>query len=121
MLWYEKNGYPELALSITNYIVGYILFNHTVPLSARSLFIIYLRVVQPDFFKSLNDDLKLVDENGKIHKRKVKKAFNAVQDLPDWKQIGVKKINFSDIDTSSKTRFAYTFLLSLFESTLQHD
>ena len=44
MAWYAENGHKEIALAVPSYIVGYSLFNYSLPLPVKDLFHIFMRV-----------------------------------------------------------------------------
>lgn len=56
MDWYYANGHEEFALAIPSYIIGYSLFNYSMPPPMRDLFNLYYQILVPEYFKSLGID-----------------------------------------------------------------
>jgi hypothetical protein len=52
--WYEANGHENVALAVSGYIVGLMLFTYSLPKADRELLTLYYKIFEPDYFKSLN-------------------------------------------------------------------
>lgn len=111
--WYANNGYPEVALDIPTYIVGYILYNYAPLLPVRELLHLYYEIVEAGFFKDLgykqtyyNPSTQQLDANA------IKIEIQNIQNE--------NKTRFSEfqVDTSvlkfdSIHEFAYSFMILL--------
>jgi hypothetical protein len=53
MDWFIDNGHPEVALSISGYIVGFSLFNYALPKPCRELFLLYFQITEREYFQAL--------------------------------------------------------------------
>lgn len=60
--FYESNGYNAIVQSIYNYIVGYCLFNYSLPTPDKSLLHLYYLVNEHHYFKDLGFTYELVEE-----------------------------------------------------------
>lgn len=51
--WYKENKYPDIALAIVNYIIGYGLFNFGLNRQSHQLFHLLYQVTNPEYFAAL--------------------------------------------------------------------
>ena len=111
MDWYYQNDHIEFALSIPSYIVGYSLFNYSMPAPMRDLFNLYYQIMEYDFFNNLGINgkyrsLKGVNVNGV--KKEIKSiATNHNREYPNIK-IDLKQISFNDM-----CEFCRTYLIMI--------
>ena len=108
MDWYYQNNHIEYALSIPSYIVGYSLFNYSMPAPMRDLFNLYYQIMEHDFFNDLGIIGQYRSEKG-INVNTIKKEIKSIisnhsHEYPNMK-IDLKKINFKDL-----CEFCRTFL-----------
>ncbi|HHB79320.1 MAG TPA: hypothetical protein ENK85_08820 [Saprospiraceae bacterium] len=77
MDWYVDHGHEEYAISIVDFIVGYLLFNFIVPPPCKALFLLYYRIREPQFFKELGYN-EPVFFDGKLASSTIKKEIKKV-------------------------------------------
>ena len=113
MDWYYQNGHDAFALSIPSYIVGYSLFNYSMPAPMRDLFNLYYQIMQSKYFNALEinggyrSKLKMVDS-------KIKKSIKSIiaghtEEYPQL-EVDIRKLSFQD-----SSQFAKSFLLMVQE------
>lgn len=79
MDWFLKNDYQQIALAIPGYIIGYCLFNFTLPQPDRELFHLYYEITEPQYFKNLGYSNNYYDlTTQKMNKTAIK---NGIQDI----------------------------------------
>ncbi len=106
MDWYYQNGHTEFALAIPSYIVGYSLFNYSMPAPMRDLFNLFYQIMQYSFF----NDLKI---NGQYRsnegvnivgiKREIKSILSSHKEEYPFMKINSKKISFHDMCEFNRT------------------
>lgn len=80
MDWYNENGYPEIALAILGYIVGYCMFNYAIPKPDRALFDLYYKIVEPKFYKSLGFNVAYYNsDDQRFNTKTIRKAFEQIK------------------------------------------
>lgn len=75
--WYYHNNHMEFAQSITDFIVGYTLFNNTLPKPDRELFHLFYRVSNQSLFEELGFTEKFVI-NGKPNEIQIKESLQEI-------------------------------------------
>ncbi|MFT6337504.1 MAG: hypothetical protein ACJATI_004268 [Halioglobus sp.] len=108
MDWYYQNGHDEFALSIPSYIVGYSLFNYSMPAPMRNLFNLYYQIMQSKYFSALGIEgkyrskEKMVDSKIKKEIKNIISSHNA-----EYPQLGadIRMLHFQD-----NCQFAKSFL-----------
>lgn len=106
MDWYYENDHHEFALSIPSYIVGYSLFNYSMPAPMRDLFNLFYQVTQYDFFINLGIDGGYF-KNEKVSVSKIKKEIKSIlekheDEYPKMKS-DLRILNFSNMCLLSKS------------------
>jgi hypothetical protein len=108
MDWYYQNGHDEFALSIPSYIVGYSLFNYSMPAPMRDLFNLYYQIMQEKYFTSLGIKgeylVKKKILNSKV-KKEIKSIISSHNDQYSELEVDVRKLEFQD-----SSQFAKSFL-----------
>lgn len=108
MDWYYQNGHDEFALSIPSYIVGYSLFNYSMPAPMRDLFNLYYQIMQEKYFTSLGIKGGYVEKkkilNSKV-KKEIKSIISSHNDQYSELEVDVRKLEFKD-----SSQFAKSFL-----------
>lgn len=99
MDWYYQNGHTSFALAIPSYIVGYSLFNYSMPAPMRDLFNLFYQIMEYDYFNSLGIIGKYRNEKG-ITPSKIKKEIKSIisahkDEYPEMK-VDLRKIRFND-------------------------
>lgn len=79
MDWYAENGHHEIALAVPGYIVGYCLFNYSVPKPDRELFQLFYQIIEAEYFRALGFSLSYI-ENNKLNKRAIKRTIEHIED-----------------------------------------
>lgn len=113
MDWYAENEYPEVALSIPGYIVGYCMFQYAIPLPTRDLFYLYYRIAEHDFFRAMGHQPALYDSvKNQLDKRKIKRA---IQEIVRKHQSKYPKFDprVSTLKFNSLIDFARSYLLMI--------
>lgn len=75
MDWYQDNGYPRVARAIPGYIVGYALFNYSVPPPAKDLLELYYRVSEDAYFRKLGYRQQFLSNDGRPARRAIRAAI----------------------------------------------
>jgi len=106
MDWYYQNGHTAYALSIPSYIVGYSLFNYSMPAPMRDLFNLFYQIMEYSFFIDLGIQGQYRTEKG-VNISGVKKEIKSIlsthsEEYPDMK-IDLKKISFIDMCEFNRT------------------
>jgi len=109
--WYMQNHYGTVAEAIPSYIVGYCLFNYSIPLPIKKLFILYYQIFENDYFTKLGFPI-IYWQNFHINKAKVKSAIFSIEnsvkaEFPNFKP-DVKKLVFS-----TPAHFGKSFMLMI--------
>lgn len=107
MNWYLDNGYPEIALSIPEYIVSHCLFYYTLPLPDKALFHLFLNVVEADYFRSIG--IPALRNGEKPDKKGIRNAIEFVEENFE-EQYPKLKIDHSVLNYDSLPQFARSFL-----------
>lgn len=108
--WYLAHGYEEVALAIPGYIVGFCLFNYSLPLPDRELFELYFQIVEADYFQGLGFELDYYNPaTKKFNPKAIRRAIDCVvaenkEQYPDLKP-ALRLLNFDSLPV-----FAYSFL-----------
>ena len=106
MDWYYQNGHLEFAKAIPSYIVGYSLFNYSMPIPMRDLFHLYYQITEQDFFNDLGIETKYRAAsvlNASRIKKEIKNIIsNHDKEYPNMK-IDSRKLSFNDVCSFSKS------------------
>ena len=108
MDWYYQNGHDEFALSIPSYIVGYSLFNYSMPAPMRDLFNLYYQIMQHQYFKMLGIDGQYISKLKRVDskiKREIKNIISVHEDEYPELEANFKMLHFQD-----SCQFANSFL-----------
>jgi len=106
MDWYYQNGHTEIALAIPSYIVGYSLFNYSMPAPMRDLFNLFYQVMEYSFFAQLGiDGTYRTDEGVNISgiKKSVKSILANHSDEYPHMKVSTRKISFQDMCEFNRT------------------
>ncbi len=99
MDWYYQNGHDEFALSIPSYIVGYSLFNYSMPAPMRDLFNLYYQIMQHNYFKMLGINGQYISKSKRVDskiKREIKNIISVHEDEYPELEANFKMLNFQD-------------------------
>jgi len=77
MDWYYANKHDDFARCIPSYIVGYALYNYSMPAPMRDLFNLYYQITDYDFFANLGIDGKYLSGNN-FDKSKIIKEIRSI-------------------------------------------
>lgn len=111
MDWYYHNDHDAFARAIPSYIVGYSLFNYSMPRPMRDLFNLYFQVTQSDYYNSLGIKKGYMSKN-KMIVSKIKKGIKNIllkhnEEYP-LLEIDTKSLMFQDV-----CMFSRSYLLSI--------
>lgn len=76
--WYLENQFPEIALAICDYLVGYCFFNYALPEPDRDLFRLYYRIREEAYFVHLGLPPRYVNK-GQLDKKAIRKALEGIE------------------------------------------
>jgi len=99
MDWYYQNGHDEFALSIPSYIVGYSLFNYSMPAPMRDLFNLYYQIMQYKYFKILGINGQYISKSKMVIskiKREIKNIISVHEDEYPELEANFKMLHFQD-------------------------
>jgi len=109
--WYINNNHYQIAQAIPGYIVGYSLFNYSLPVPIKTLLHLYYRVVEQDYFKELGYSKVLV-KNDKPLKSKIISEVNAI--VSSFKnEYGKLDLNTGGLKFISILDFSLSYLLMI--------
>ena len=111
MDWYLDNKYPEVALAIPGYIVGFCLFNYAIPKPDWDLFLLFFQITESAYFKQLGFPFSYYNKQTQtFRKREILKAIRHIVEVntPTYPKLNPKT---RMLDFSSFPVFAKTFLL----------
>ena len=108
MDWYVQNNHHVIALSIPGFIVGYCLFNYAVPQPVRSLFTLYYRIRQAEYFDQLGYAWEVYhNDKRRLNRKAIVSEIKSICDrykesYPDLDP-NTRILSFDDILAFSKT------------------
>ena len=104
--WYYHNEYDAFAYAIPSYIVGYSLFNYSMPKPMRDLFNLFFQVTQAEYFSDLGIKRGYMSKN-KMSASKIKKEIKNILLKHDEEypllNIDMKSLVFKDVCMFSKS------------------
>ncbi|MEM9545524.1 MAG: hypothetical protein AAGA77_06100 [Bacteroidota bacterium] len=106
MDWYYQNGHTEFALAIPSYIVGYSLFNYSMPAPMRDLFNLFYQIMEYSFFAQLGINGTYRTHN-EVNVSKIKKAIKSIlsehdDEYPHMK-VSTRNLSFEDMCEFNRT------------------
>jgi len=106
--WYIDNNYPDIALNILEYILGYSLFSYGLNTSVRKMLGLMIKMINNDFISEINSDSNLLI-NDVPNKDAIVKEFNeyTALDKTDYPEL---VIDFEKIKFDTKYNFVKTTL-----------
>jgi len=112
MDWYLENGHKSIALAIPSYIVGYSLYNYSMPAPLRAFLQLFYRVVEYPFFEALGFQDNFVDKDTNLNKQRIKAALKQVTKIyaDDYEEVDPK---YKNIDYTNVFSFARSYMLLL--------
>lgn len=111
--WYRNNGYDAVALAISGYIVGYLLFIYAIPKPDKDFFHLYYQIVYNRYFTDLGFKLDYVNPKKQILDEKaIKRAIRETVEVHQKKYPKLKP-NLALLSFDSKVNFAHTYLLMI--------
>ncbi len=109
--WYINNEHLKIAQAIPGYIVGYSLFNYSLPVPIKTLLHLYYRVVEQDFFQELGYT-KIFVKNDKPSKSKIVSEINTI--VNSFKsEYGKLQLNTGLLKFSTVLDFSLSYLLMI--------
>lgn len=110
MDWYENNNYSDVALAVPGYIMGYSMFNFSVPEPDIALLHLYFEITNQKFFNDLGFNMSFVDPDGKLNKRQIKSALEKIETLHTDRYLPWK-FPFQELKLDSMLTFSRSFLM----------
>jgi len=109
--WYLNNDHLKIAQAIPGYIVGYSLFNYSLPVPIKALLHLYYRVVEQEYFTNLGFAETFVNKD-KPKKSKIILEINSI--LNSFKsEFGKMDVKTNLLKFDSVLDFSYSYLLML--------
>ena len=108
MDWYLDNGYPNVAMAIPGYIVGYCLFNYAIPKPDHDLFHLYYQITQAEYFRDLGFSVPFRDGD-RLNKRAIRKAIEEIVE-ENGRNFSRLHPSYSSLQYESLPSFAKSFL-----------
>ena len=111
--WYEQNGHQNVALAVSGYIVGHTLFTYALPKADREFLAFYYKILEPDFFKSLNYTPQYWNaQTGVFDQKTIKTALKAIADshLDKFPKLAP---DTAILDFKTPSKFAASYLMML--------
>ncbi len=108
--WYIQNGYKDVAMTVCSYVVGYLLFNYTVPKPAFQLFNLYYRIIECDYFQRLGFTELYNSADDRFEQNRIK---SILKEIESSNRDEYPKLNF-ELDTlnfNNPVEFARSFVL----------
>ncbi len=111
MAWYFANGKEEIVVSIGRYIVGYLMYNFSLPTLDREMLHLYLKVMEHSFFTLFEPDISFVKKN-KINKKSI---LNEVSQIIKRHKEIYKEIVFDldSVDFKNLAVFSQSYLTAV--------
>ena len=78
--YYRDQGYPEVALAVPGYIVGYSLFNYALPQPDCDLLQLYYRITEDRYFRDLGFEQAFLNERGKPQRQVIRRTVSQIAD-----------------------------------------
>jgi hypothetical protein len=106
MHWYYQNGHTEFALAIPSYIVGYSLFNFSMPSPMRDLFNLFYQIMQYPYFSALGISGNYRSDQGvKIPaiKKEIKSILATHKKEYPYMKINIQELSFQDMCEFNRT------------------
>ena len=111
--WYEQNGHQNVALAVSGYIVGHTLFTYALPKADREFLAFYYKILEPDFFKSLNYTPQYLNaQTGVFDQKAIKIALKTIADnhLDKFPKLAP---DTAILDFKTPSKFAASYLMML--------
>ena len=108
MDWYAENNFPEVALAIPGYIVGFCLFNYAVPKPDWDLFLLYYKITESAYFNKLGFSNSYYDPETKVFDKKaigraIRHIVDSQADTYPKLQAQTGSLDFSDLPAFAKS------------------
>jgi hypothetical protein len=111
--WYKENKYPDIALAIVNYIIGYCLFNFGLNRQTRQLFHLVYQVTNPEYFAALGVRPVYYDPAAKkLEKGEIREAVGRII-KSGTDQFPNLKFNCGNLDFNDHLGFCESYLLEI--------
>lgn len=111
MDWYYQNKHDNFARAIPSYIIGYSLFNYSMPSPMRDFFNLYYQISQSEYFKNLGFTDNFI-KGEKLNSSNIKKEIKAI--------LNAHSDNYPELTANSKLLlfenecvFAKTYLIMI--------
>ena len=109
MDWFLENDFLDIALSIPEYIIGYILFHFAPPLPVLELFQLYMRITETRYFEDIGFSRSYIKEDGLLDRKAIKYAISNIADRND-ESYPYFNPNHIQLKYGSRAKFAQSYL-----------
>jgi hypothetical protein len=108
--WYKDNHYNNITIAICGYIVGFLLFNYAIQKPIKSIFHLYYRILNNDYFKKLGYSTDFYDRSkNSFNQKNIKTILEGIimQNKTEYKFLTT---NFNLV-FDSEADFCYSYLM----------
>ncbi len=108
--WYKDNHYNNITIAICGYIVGFLLFNYAIQKPIKSIFHLYYRILNNDYFKKLGYSTDFYDRSkNSFNQKNIKTILEGIimQNKAEYKFLTT---NFNLV-FDSEADFCYSYLM----------
>ncbi len=111
MQWYKDNNHHAVAKAIPGYIVGYLLFNYSLPEPDRAFLHLYMQIMEYEYFENLGYHLPFRSK-GALNKSAIKDKILQIKKQYKGQYSRINP-NLKELKFTSELDFAQTYLLML--------
>ena len=120
MEWPLQQNYEALALAVPQYVVGFALFHYAPPKPVRELFHLFIRIMEPVFFRELGFADNYTDATGRLNKNEVVRDIRNIVER-NRQQFPFLRPDLNRLDFASRVLFAKSYLLMVKELNLMKE
>jgi hypothetical protein len=110
--WYIDNNYPNIAVTIYEYLATYSLFSYGLPKPDARLFHVMINVINQDYFTALGTGDMFIDPSGKFNQQLVIGKINEII-LEGQKQYPELKFNTDNLKFDTLLNFLRSFITEM--------
>lgn len=110
--WYIDNNYPNIAVTIYEYLATYSLFSYGLPKPDARLFHVMINVINQDYFTALGTGDMFIDPAGKFNQQLVIGKINEII-LEGQKQYPELKFNTDNLKFDTLLNFLRSFITEM--------
>ena len=110
--WYIDNNYPNIAVTIYEYLATYSLFSYGLPKPDAKLFHMMMNVINQDYFTALGTGDMFIDPAGKFNQQLVIGKINEII-IEGQKQYPELKFNTDNLKFDTLLNFLRSFITEM--------